>query len=388
MKRPVVLAFLLAAVAWLAHVYHIAAMPQDRPGYQSILSQLIAAVVGRGWFYYVTIGSVLATLCLSANSSFVGFPRLCRMIAQHDFLPRGFAVAGRRLVYSGGILFLAAGAALLLLAFRGVTDRLIPLFAVGAFLAFTLSQAGMVIHWRRAASGHASGLHLWVNGIGAVATGVALVVILAAKFTQGAWITVIAIPLLLTLFKLINRHYVTLANQTAAHEPLDLSHNQPPVVLVPIKGWDRLTGKALRFAMWLSTDVHAVHLSNLSGEEAAEEEQRVRRDWIDDVETPAKRHGVPVPHLSVVQTPYRAFRRPLLAEIDRLKTQYPDRLIAVVIPEVIETRWWQFLLHRRKPARLRSALLKRGDRRVVVINVPWYVEETPTHSPDHFRATP
>jgi amino acid transporter len=378
----VVLALLLGGVAYLAHAYHVGAMPQDQRGYQSILSQLIGAVVGRGWFYYFAIGSVLSTLCLSANSSFVGFPRLCRMIAQHDFLPRAFTVAGRRLVYSSGILFLAGGAALLLLAFRGLTDRLIPLFAVGAFLAFTLSQAGMVIHWRkqlRTTGDHsatrASRVHLWVNGVGAVATGVALAIILAAKFIEGAWITVLAVPLLLAVFKLINRHYVKLARQTEARQPLDLTHNQPPVVLVPTKGWDRLTGKALRFAMWLSTDVVAVHLGNLSGEEAAEEEQRVRREWAQDVEAPAKHHGVPPPQLSIVQTPYRSFRRPLLKEIDRLKIKYPGRLIAVVIPEVIETRWWHLFLHRRRPARLRSALLKRGDHRVVVINVPWYLEE-------------
>ncbi len=145
----VVLALLLGGIACLSRAYHIGAMPQDQPGYQSVLSQLTGAVVGRGWLYYVTIGSVLATLCLSANTSFVDFPRLSRLIAQDDFLPRPFAIVGRRLVYSIGIVFLAAAAALLLIVFRGITDRLIPLFAVGAFLAFSLSQAGMVFHWHR-----------------------------------------------------------------------------------------------------------------------------------------------------------------------------------------------------------------------------------------------
>jgi amino acid transporter len=388
-----VLALLLGGVAYLAHAYGVGAMRQDEPGYQSVLSQLAGAVVGRGWFYYVAIGSVIATLCLSANTSFVGFPRLCRTIAQDDFLPRGFAVAGRRLVYSAGILFLAATAGLLLVAFGGITDRLIPLFAVGAFGAFTLSQAGMVVHWRKELRGKGRGdartepeaaqregasrsrVRLWVNGVGAAATAVSLAVILAAKFTEGAWITVLAVPALLTLFRLVNRHYRRLAAQTAARRPLDLTGNRPPVVLVPTKGWDRLTEKALRFAMWLSTDVVAVHLSNLSGEEAGEEEHRVRREWAEDVQTPAGAHGVPPPKLALVQTPYRSFVRPLLGEIDRLKGEYPDRLIAVVVPEVVETRWWQLLLHRRKPARLRAALLKRGDHRVVVVSVPWYVDD-------------
>ena len=373
------LALLLVGIAYLSHAYHIGAMEQDKPGYQSILSQLAGATIGRGWFYYVTIGSVLATLCLSANTSFVGFPRLSRLIAQDDFLPRAFAVVGRRLVYSIGILFLATAAGLLLVAFRGITDKLIPLFAVGAFLAFTLSQAGMVVHWRKDLRGSESRgkshLRLWVNGIGAIATAGALAIILAAKFIEGAWITILAIPLLLTFFKLVNRHYRTLADQTCARHPLDLTHNQPPVVLVPIKGWDRLTNKALRFAMWLSTEVIAVHLSNLDGEAAEEEANRVRLDWQRDVEEPARKHGVPLPKLDVVNSPYRRFLPPLLEQIDRLKHEHPDRLIAVVIPEVVETRWWELLLHTRKPARLRAALLKRGDRRVVVVSVPWYVEE-------------
>jgi amino acid transporter len=382
-----VLAILLGGIAYLAHVYQLGAMEQDKPGYQSILSQLTGAIVGRGWIYYVTISSVLACLCLSANTSFVDFPRLCRLIARDGFLPRGFAVVGRRLVYSVGVVFLAGAAALLLLAFRGITDKLIPLFAVGAFLAFTLSQAGMVVHWRKATAGvtgedagtsRGSGkshARRWINGIGAAATGTALLIILAAKFVEGAWITVLAIPALLVLFRLVHRHYRKVERQVEAERPLDLNHNQRPVVLVPTKGWNKLTGKALRFGMWLSTDVIAVHLSNLSGEEAKDEEQQVQRAWADEVEAPAVRHGVPPPKLRMVQSPYRSFLQPLLNEIDRLKNAFPGRLVAVVLPEVVETRWWHLLLHGRKPTKLRTALLKRGDRRVVVVNVPWYLDE-------------
>jgi hypothetical protein len=378
----VVLAALLGGIAYLSHAYRVGAMRQDEPGYQSVLSQLAMAVVGRGWFYYVTIGSVLCTLCLSANTSFVGFPRLSRLIAQDDFLPRGFAVVGRRLVYSVGILFLAAAAGLLLVVFRGITDRLIPLFAVGAFAAFTLSQAGMVMHWwrqrRDAGAGggaHGATIRLLVNGTGAAATAIALVIILAAKFTEGAWITELAVPALLTLFKLVQLHYARVAAQVRTETPLDLNHNQPPVVLVPIAGWNRLTEKALRFSMWLSTDVIGVHLNNLGGEDGQSECDRVTADWARDVEAPARAHGVPPPKLVIAQSPYRNFLRPLLEQIEQLKREHPERLIAVVIPEVVETRWWQLLLHRRKPVRLRSALLKRGDHRVVVVNVPWYVED-------------
>src|SRR3954467_10973684 len=213
-----ILAVFLGGEALLCRAYHVGAMDQEQPGYQSVLSQLVAAVVGRGALYYVSIGSLLAVLCLSANTSFVGFPRLCRLIAQDRFLPHAFTIVGRRLVYSIGIVFLTATAGLLLVVFRGITDRLIPLFAIGAFLAFTLSQAGMVIHWRRHVrecpqDAHRSHVRLWVNGLGAVATGASLVVILVAKFRQGAWITIIAMPVLLALFKLVKRHYLRVARQ-------------------------------------------------------------------------------------------------------------------------------------------------------------------------------
>src|SRR5712672_1228412 len=172
----VILGVLLAGIAYLAGAYHTLAMDQSQPGYQSILSQLTAAVVGRGGFYFVAMGSVLAVLCLSANTSFAGFPRLCRQVARDEYLPRAFAIPGRRLVNSFGIVWLALTAGALLTAFGGITDRLIPLFAVGAFLSFTLSQAGMAVHWSRQpadAQGQRLGhrLRLAINATGAVATG-------------------------------------------------------------------------------------------------------------------------------------------------------------------------------------------------------------------------
>ncbi|HMB03820.1 MAG TPA: APC family permease, partial [Isosphaeraceae bacterium] len=197
------LGLLLGGIAYLCHAYGIGAMDQSRPGYQSVLSQLVAAVFGRGIFYYVSIGSLLAVLCLSANTSFVDFPRLCRLIALDGFLPRAFTTVGRRLVYSVGIAFLTVTAGLLLAVFGGITEHLIPLFAIGAFLAFTLSQAGMVMHWRKQLRDSKEGathsrVKLAVNGLGAAATASALGVILVAKFRDGAWITVLALPALLT----------------------------------------------------------------------------------------------------------------------------------------------------------------------------------------------
>jgi amino acid transporter len=372
------LALLLGGVAYLAQAYHVDAMDQSKPGYQSILSQLIAAVAGRGWIYKITIGSVLCVLCLSANTSFVGFPRLCRLIARNDYLPRAFAVSGRRLVYSVGVISLAVAAGLLLFAFDGITDRLIPLFAVGAFLAFTLSQAGMVVHWRRElkkGNGKGASLRLAVNAAGTCATACALVIILAAKFLEGAWIVVVIVPLLLMVFAFVHRHYAKFNRQIAAPVTLRVHKQTRPIALVPTRGPDCLTEKAMLFAMWLSDDVCALHLSNLSGEEAREEDRKVRQGWEVHVVKPARENGVPAPHLEVVQTPYRSYVEPVLDKIDRLKQSHPDRTVAVVLPEVVVTHWWQGLLHGRKSLQLRSALLNRGDHHVVVIEVPWYLNE-------------
>ncbi len=178
-----ILGLLLAVISYLAPVYGVGAIDQTQPGYQSVLSQLAGAIVGRGVIYFIAIGSVLAVLCLSANTSFVDFPRVCRLVARDSYLPRSFAMPGRRLVYSVGILWLAATAGLLLTVFGGITDRLIPLFAVGVFMAFTLSQLGMAVHWLRRKG---NGIRLLINGTGAVGTGSALAVILAAKFIEGA----------------------------------------------------------------------------------------------------------------------------------------------------------------------------------------------------------
>src|SRR5207248_7246537 len=186
------LAVMLAGIAFLCWAYDIGATEPGEAGYDSILSQLTAAVVGRGWFYYVTIGSVLSVLALSANTGFADFPRLCRVIAMDGFLPNSFAHRGRRLVYSRGIIVLAVLSAGLLIGFGGITDNLIPLFAIGAFLAFTLSQAGMVAHWRTV-GGPAAVRSMVVNGAGAACTAVTLAVVLVAKFAEGAWVMIVLI---------------------------------------------------------------------------------------------------------------------------------------------------------------------------------------------------
>ena len=203
---------------------------------------------------------MLSVLALSANTGFADFPRLCRVIAQDGFLPSSFAHRGRRLVYSHGILVLAALSAGLLIGFGGITDNLIPLFAVGAFLAFTLSQAGMVEHWRRVGGPHA-GKSMAINGAGAVCTAVTLVVVLISKFAEGAWVMILLIPALLVLFTSVHRHYQSVGRQVASTEPLDVDDLKPPIVLLPIRGWSAITRRAMRFALELSPEVYALHIA-------------------------------------------------------------------------------------------------------------------------------
>ena len=381
----VVLAALLGGIAYLCKAYAIGAMDQTQPDYQSILSQLTAAVLGQGILYYITIGSVLAVLALSANTSFVDFPRLCRLIAHDDFLPRPLTLVGPRLVYSVGIWFLTISSALLLIGFGGVTERLIPLFAVGAFLAFTLSQMGMVRHWQKQLTGFSDAdakklrpkaiRGLLINAVGAMATGSALTVIIIAKFAEGAWITLLAIPLLLLVFRKIKHHYQEMDNLVSGCGPLTLTDNRPPVILVAIDRWSRLTRKALRFGMRLSPDVVAVHISDLEGTLADQVADELSKRWAYEVNEPAERAGVVPPRLHVIHSQYRRLTPPVLHFVERLQEEHPGRQVAVIIPEMVDSHWWDYFLHNRRAAQLKSALLNQGSSRVVVISVPWHVKD-------------
>ncbi len=392
----VILAMLLGGIAYLSRAYGIEAMDQAQPGYQSVLSQLTAAVVGRGPFYYVTIGSVLAVLSLSANTSFADLPRLCGMIAKDGYLPAGFATVGRRLVFSVGIVFLAVAAGLLLAVFGGITDRLIPLFAIGAFLAFTLSQAGMVVHWRKQRSTRVRGLRagsigvhgkLIINGVGAIATATALTIILATKFREGAWITLLMIPALIVTFKAVRHYYDRLEHETQALQPLDLSSNQAPVVLVAAERWNRLTAKALRFGMRLSGDVIVIHLSAVAEPRDDKKEDRFREDWRRYVERPAVQSRVRPPRLIRVRSKYRTFASPLMEYVSKLEKEFPTRELAIIVPELVKIHWWEHLLHNHRARQLRTALLRYGGPRLVLISVPWHLDDSPPSVPDESSAT-
>jgi amino acid transporter len=363
------LAVLLLGIAFLCQAYGIGATPPGQENFDSVLSQLVAAVAGRGVVYYVTIGSVLAVLCLSANTGFAGFPQLCRTVAHDGFLPHGFAHRGRRLVYTRGIVVLTVLSGVILAAFDGVTDHLIPLFAVGAFLAFTLSQAGMVAHWLRL-GGRRTWLAIAVNGAGALGTTAALVVILVEKFADGAWVTVLLIGALMAVFVGVRRHYRDVARELTTTEPLDPLDLSPPLVVLLVRGWSVITRKALRVAMRLSPEVYALHV-------AADEMQlqSLEDEWAKYVADPCRTAGVPAPKLVIVTSPYRRLYDPLMEFLCELERTHPGRSIAVVVPEMVERRWYHYLLHNQTAALIKGYLYFSGLERVAVVNVPWYLRE-------------
>lgn len=374
------LGVLLVGIAYLVHTFGIGAMDQDQPGYRSVLSQIAAAAVGQGALYYVAIGSLLCVLMLSATTSFVDFPRLCRMVAQDGFLPRPFAIAGRRLVFSVGIIYLAVTAGLLLFAFGGITDRLIPLFAIGAFLTFTLSQVGMVVHWRRSIprarsqrERTAQRAHYWINAAGATTTGTALVIIVIAKFTEGAWITILVIPGVIALLFTIHRYYARLASETHGGA-LALRDTRPPILVVAVQEWNRLADKALRLAVTLSPDVIAIHLTDLAGPQAEEHAELLQAQWRRDVERPAAEAGVPPPRLVILPAARRAIHEPILKFAEELEHKFGTRRIVVMVPEIVKRHWYQHFLHSHHAWQLRRQLLLHGGSRLTVMNVPWYLD--------------
>jgi amino acid transporter len=362
-----VLAVLLAGISWLVTAYGIAATDPGQPGYQSLLSMLVAAVFGRGLFYYLTIASILLVLSLSANTAFADFPRLCRSIAQNNYLPHAFGYRGRRLVYTYGIVVLAVLSGALLILFGGVTDRLIPLYAVGAFLAFTLSQAGMVMHWRKNRGPHWL-KSAFVNGFGALVTGITVVVVLVAKFVQGAWITLLFIPLTILFFTAVRRHYHTISMRTACKVQVNAAIlMQPPVVVIPIERWSDVVRQGIEFAARLSPEVIALHV------EPTEHSELLQTDWAHYVEQPFREAGKEPPKLHVLPSPYRFVIVPIVQFILDLSTNHPARNIIVVIPEIVEDKWYEYFLHNQRGRLLEWVLLANGNKHIFTVSAPWYV---------------
>jgi hypothetical protein len=255
---------------------------------------------------------------------------------------------------------------LLLIVFDGVTDRLIPLFAIGAFLAFTLSQAGMVMHWKRQ-GGKGALQRMIINGVGAVATGITLVIVLVAKFTEGAWITALLVPALIITMSAVKRHYDRVAREIAVDCPMRVANLVEPLVIVPLDRWTRITEKGLRFALKISDEVQAVHVD---AEDCCDE---MKQMWQQNVVAPLRASGKTVPELILVSSPYRFVVTPLVEYILRVERDHPDRQIAVLVPELVVKHWWQTPLHNQRAQLLKLLLLVSGNPRITVINIPWYL---------------
>jgi hypothetical protein len=330
---------------------------------ETILSALARKLLGSGPLYILIQASTLLILAVAANTSFAGFPRLAAILANHGFLPRQFSILGDRLAFTNGILLLGSFTALLIVFFSGDTHALIPLFAIGAFLAFTLSQAGMVVHWWRERGPH-WGIKSFINGIGALATFSTLIVVIVSKFLTGAWITILLIPLLVLGFRQIATHYRQVRKQLSLKGlPPSLKPVEPTRVVIPISGIHRGVVGAVNFARSISDNVTAVYVELEPG--SGEKERLEWESWWPDVP------------MVVVPSPYRSVVAPLLQFLDETDAQHNDgQLAAVVLPEFIPGLWWQALLHNQTAWLIKAALLY--HRRMyglerVIIDVPFHL---------------
>jgi len=354
------MAVLFLGTVGLTQVLAIVAGPEE-----TILSALARRLFGSGPVYLLVQVATLLVLVVAANTSYTGFPRVVSLMARDGFLPRQLRSVGDRLVFSNGILLLAVLAALLVVVFGGDSHALIPLFAVGAFLAFTLSQAGMVVHWTRA-RGPGWGWRAALNGLGATATGVALLVIGSSKFRGGAWIVILLLPMLVLLFRAVRRHYNEVGRQ------LHLADDAPPVgctrhprVVMPVAGVHRGVVEALNFACSIADDVIAVYV-----ELEPDSGPAMRARW--------EAAGMDrVARLITVPSPYRSLLGPFLDCLDQLDAERPDDWpVTVLIPEFVPARWWHFLLHNQTALPLKWALIYRRHRdgkARAVIDVPFYL---------------
>lgn len=360
------LIILLFGLSYVARAYGVTAMDPSATNYQSVLSIEVAAVFGRSWVYFLTMGSVLAALSFSANTAFADFPRMARAIAGKDYLPHVFLLRGRRLLFSHGIYALTGLTALILIISNGVTDFLIPLYALGAFLAFTLSQAGMVKHWHKTLDAPHRHIKMFVNGLGATATGITLCVLLFSKFTEGAWVIAILVPMLIVMMYGVKRHYTRVRAETLDPTPLRLTGLAPPIVVIPMATWDKVTEKAMRFGMLMSPVVKVVHVDS-------DDADALGKVWEQMVMTPVREHHMAEPELVTVKSTYRTILSPLMDYVLKLEDDYPGRKIAVLLPELVVRHWWENLLHGQRVQLLKLLLLLKGNQRIVVVNIPWYL---------------
>jgi hypothetical protein len=343
-----ILAAFFIGTSWLARGFNV--MPTTT---ETVLSQLNRQIFGSGVLYFALQYATFAILVLAANTAFADFPRLSSILASDRYMPRQFAARGDRLAFSNGIVVLAVVAILLTWLFRGNTAALIPLYAIGVFVCFTLSQAGMVVHWvkERGAGWRRRAV---LNGLGAAATGVVAIVQVTTKFTHGAWIVVLIIPLIIWLLLTIHRHYVRFAEEIkfTGQSPITPLHH---TVIVPVSGINKAVAGALVYATTISDEVEAVYVEN-----EIQKTRQLEKDW------DAWDIGVP---LVVLASPYRSVLRPLVDHVENLRMLSPGELVTVVVPEVVPKSWWEHLLHNKTALYIRTAFMFKPN--VVVTAVPF-----------------
>ncbi len=331
---------------------------------ETILSALARRAVGPGPFYYVVQISTLLILAVAANTSFAGFPRIAAILAHDGFLPRQLMGLGDRLVFSNGIITLAVVTGILIVVFHGDTHSLIPLFAIGAFLAFTLSQKGMVMHWWRK-RGHGWLLKAILNSVGAVATFFTLMIVSVSKFIEGAWITILLLPMIVMVFYKVRNHYNEVAKELSLRGlPPSLKPAPPPRVVIPISGVHRGIVDAVIYAKSIAKDITGVYIE--LEPDSGEKIRKTWEEWFPDVP------------LVVLPSPYRSLIGPLLDFLDQFDRVHNDgQLAAVLIPEFVPAKWWHGLLHNQSAWLIKAALLYRrrnlGFQRVI-IDIPYHLK--------------
>jgi amino acid transporter len=338
-------------ITLLAHAYHV--IPSEQ---ETVVSQIARGVFqGRNWAYYVVQAGTMLILVLAANTAYADFPRLASILARDRYVPRQLMNQGDRLAFSNGIIGLSVFASVLLIAYGGDTHSLIPLYMIGVFVSFTLSQAGMVIHWRRL-KGPGWRTSAVINGFGAVVTGLVLLVVALTKSREGAWIILLLIPVHVTMFRITRRHYDEVARQLSLEGWTNGTRHRN-TVLVPMSGVHRAVVQALAYAKTLSPDVKAVYVSI---DPAATDQ--LRRQW--------KKWGDGVP-LVVLESPYRSLMEPLLEYIDQVDAAQPNDFVTIVLPEFVPARWWHHVFHNQRALLIKGALLFRPN--VVVTSVPFHL---------------
>jgi amino acid transporter len=352
----IIFGILFLGIAYLATAIGIVPDPAEK---QTVLSLLVRQVAGNGPILILAQVSTALLLVLAANTSFADFPRLSSFLARDGFLPRQFAFRGERLAFTTGIIALAGMAILLLVMFKASVTGLIPLYTLGVFIAFTLSQTGMFVRWyRRREPGWLRGM--LINGLGAATTGVVMLVVGTSNFFQGSWLVIVLVPMLMAVLWAIRHHYRTLEQRLALDRiPEGKEIAAEPIVIVPVARLDRTARQAIAFANSISSTATAVHITN--NQESATELRARWPDWAGKTE------------LVVVESPYRALVGPLLRYLDALQAQDPGRPVVVVLSEVVPRHWWENLLHNQTALRLKLRLFNRPN--TIVADVPYHVPD-------------